>query len=151
MTSPKDIRDDLQAYLDGELTPERATAVRAALDRDPGLLEIAAELETVDRLLEQHPQMVGTPEFFARVQRAAHAEINSSARPWWRSPWCSGLAAASLLVAAVLIWSPFTAEGTPVSLTPPDDFQVLEAGPDGELEQLVTDIEWISEEFLPLD
>jgi anti-sigma factor RsiW len=148
MTTQDDMREDLQAYLDGELSAERSAEVRASLDRDPHLREIAEELEAVDRLLERHPQAAVSGDFADRVRDALHA---GPGRAWWRRPWAGGLAAASVLVAAVAIWNPFASDVSVLGTTPPDDFSVLEVGPEGQLEQLVTDIEWISEEFLPLD
>ena len=144
------MREDLQAFLDGELAPERARELKAALESDPSLAEVAEELRAVDRMLGHYPPVELSTDFTARVKQALRSEAGRGVRSWWRRPWVAGLAAASLLVAAGIIWNPFTHEVQP-ELSMPPYFPELVEGTEGELEQLVTDIEWISDEFLPLD
>ena len=65
------IREDLVAYLDGELTPEERTEVERLVREDP---EVARELESfraTDALLDRYPGPDRTVDLTERVLRKA--------------------------------------------------------------------------------
>ncbi len=95
------MNDDLKAYVDGELPPDAAERVRAALDADPFLRKEAEALRSLGVALRALPE----PE---PVGQAATLAALSQRRPLWSSPlirlWGPALAgcAAVLLVASSL-------------------------------------------------
>ncbi|MBS1714719.1 MAG: DUF4349 domain-containing protein [Armatimonadetes bacterium] len=67
------IRDDLKAFLDGELSPERAAEVQAAIDQDPALRDevlfmkiLSGEIQDASR----EPQASGADKAVDRVVRS---------------------------------------------------------------------------------
>lgn len=84
------IRDDLKAYVDGELSPERAAEVRAAVEADPALLQEVEFMKALGfeiKRLAKDPQPVGYESTMKAVGRKR--------KIWW-SP-------ANLAVAAVAV------------------------------------------------
>ena len=122
--------------------------IQQAVDRDSRLRDLAEELGALDRILDQHPRIEPSSGFIARVESAVKADAT---RRRWR-PWVAGLAAASLLAAIGFLWNPFAAESE-------EDMEELYisvglaeiGGEQPDLEKLVSAIEWIDEEFLPLN
>jgi hypothetical protein len=74
------IREDLKAYIDGELDATRAAEVRAALESDPQLREEADQLKLLSQEIRQ---FAAEPQVFG-LERTLHAL--RPRRPWWRSP-----------------------------------------------------------------
>jgi hypothetical protein len=87
------LRDDLKAYLDGELAPERMAEMRDAIDRDPALAREAEELASIGRGLrsaEVYPAAVGLEDTLKALE-------HHQRRPFW--VWIAPVAvAASALV-----------------------------------------------------
>jgi hypothetical protein len=74
------IREDLKAYVDGELDAARAAEVRAALESDPQLREEAEQLKLLSQEIRQfaaEPQVFGLERTLLALRPR---------RPWWRSP-----------------------------------------------------------------
>lgn len=83
-------RDDLKAFLDGELPPEQMAEMREAIDRDPMLAQEAKEIEAISaslRLGAAQPSAAGLEATLAALSRNAPKER----RPWW--PWLVPVAA----------------------------------------------------------
>jgi len=117
MFCPKE--EDLQAYLDGELTREDGETVRAHLDACPRCAVTVKEIEqafaVIGRLLEAGlPDAVPTARLRARVESA----LTEQAAPkfsWAQAFWRFGLVAASALVVAGLIgWAVWRSRATPL-------------------------------------
>lgn len=67
-----DIREDLKAYLDGELAEDRAREVESALVADPTLREEADLMKAMSetlRAMASEPSVTGAEETLARVRR----------------------------------------------------------------------------------
>lgn len=73
-----DIREDIKAFLDGELTPERSVEVQSAIDADPALRE---ELEFMRNLGLEIKRL--RPEPAVQGASAAMAAVRRSRRPFW--------------------------------------------------------------------
>lgn len=98
--------DDLSAFLDGELDPEREAALRAELERDPALAARLAALRAVDEGLRGMDAPPVPSDLRARLQARIEAEAGAS-RPAARAPrrrrrWLSAPALAAAAVAAVV-------------------------------------------------
>lgn len=88
------IRDDLKAFLDGELSPGRAAEVQAAIDLDPALREevefmklLSGEIKTA----AAEPQVKGLDRVMDRVAKLKSGWIR------WAGYGASGLAAVFLI------------------------------------------------------
>lgn len=96
------IRDDLKAYVDGELTPSREAEVRQALESDPTLQAEVIELRQLSAVIREasfQPEAVGLESTLLALAAARRKK----AAPWFvsrRLAWGLGLAAT--LVLAVL-------------------------------------------------
>lgn len=78
------LRDDLKAYLDGELAPERMAEMREAIDRDPALAQEAEELGQISHTLRAaaaQPAALGLEATLRALEKAERRER----KPWW--PW----------------------------------------------------------------
>lgn len=73
-----DIREDIKAFLDGELSPERSKEVQAAIDADPTLRE---ELDFMRNLGMEIKRL--KPEPAIQGANAAMAAVRRSRRPLW--------------------------------------------------------------------
>lgn len=96
----RQLTDDLSAYLDGELEPARAAAVRAWLERSPEAQRLLDDLRDVSTAVGGMPRRAAPPDLAARLRSAA---LGRSAKPsrrlrFPRSPL--GLAAAVVLLLA---------------------------------------------------
>jgi anti-sigma factor RsiW len=80
-----DIRSDLVAWLDGELTLDRARLVREAVERDPDLQALVRGHEALDALLGEHPGLEASPGFGRRVLDLVDRESAGRA-VWWPGP-----------------------------------------------------------------
>ncbi len=72
------IRDDLKAFVDGELDPQRAAEVQAALDADPALKQEAEFMRVLGfeiKRLAAEPAVTGRAEAIQAVRKAGW--------PWW--------------------------------------------------------------------
>lgn len=92
------LREDLKAYIDGELSPERAEEVRQAIGADPQLQQEVDQLRFLGleiRRLAAEPAVNG--------REAALSAVRRSSRPWWHplSPVGRFAYAGTLLVALV--------------------------------------------------
>src|SRR5919198_1012547 len=95
-------RDDLVAYLDGELDPAKARAVEDKIGKDPAAREEAETLKRTWELLDYLPRPEPSPSFTHRtMERLAPVQTASARLPvsrGWRA-WApaAGWAAAVLL------------------------------------------------------
>jgi anti-sigma factor RsiW len=145
MTNPSlndDDREDLVAYLDGELDEKAAQELEARLSRDP---QARAELETLRRtwdILDFLPQPEPSPTFthrtLERVSARRPAAGSASIRRW--RPWAVGVGwAAAVLLAG---WTGYVVSGRLTSPAPPAAAEVdLD-------EQLVRDLRLIENKRL---
>ncbi|MGV3593149.1 MAG: anti-sigma factor family protein [Gammaproteobacteria bacterium] len=105
----------LSAYIDGELPPQDADDVRAAVDADPLLAERLAALRSVDALVARHARALDDTPLPSSVLEMLQAEAAPQATvpaanvvrgPWQRWTRASGLhlaLAASLVLALGLV------------------------------------------------
>lgn len=106
------MNDDLKAYVDGELPPEAAQRLRAALDADAVLAQEEATVRALSAALRSLPEPMP-------VGQAATLAALAQRRPLWRT-WAPALAAclAVLVVASGLVhreagrWVPAENRGT---------------------------------------
>jgi anti-sigma factor RsiW len=116
MSGPADISDDdLHAFIDGALEPDRALSVRQALARDPALADRIAAFQADKAMLKQvYAPLADRPlpqEWITRIHRRPQS-------PW---RWATAIAAALLVaVATPLAWHHLT----------PTDGDVVEAALD---------------------
>ncbi len=96
MNIPEDIREDLSAWLDGELPADRAAEVDAAVQQDPELQAEADRLRSLRDLIGAMPRMDAPRDLPERIRR--HRAVPAPKRAG-RSPW-GRVAVAALLVAA---------------------------------------------------
>ncbi len=100
-----EIRDELKAFLDGELAPEASAQVQAALDASPELRE---ELEFMRGLGAQIARQ-------ARAPQGAEAPFGllKPRRSWWLRPqvWAPAACAGLVLVASLAITRPWVGRG----------------------------------------
>lgn len=85
------LRDDLKAYVDGELPPMRMAEIRDAIERDPELAAEVRELEAIGRTLRAEawqPTAAGLDETLRSLQRKRSAPR----WPWLAIPLTAGLA-----------------------------------------------------------
>lgn len=98
------IRDDLKAYVDGELSPERAAEVRAAVEADPALLQEVEFMKALGfeiKRLSVEPQ----PQGYEATLKAI-----GKRKPVWWSPLNLSVAAVAVLFVvggAAVIWPVF--------------------------------------------
>ncbi|GMU58931.1 MAG: hypothetical protein AMXMBFR34_06940 [Myxococcaceae bacterium] len=101
-----ELSDELTAYIDGELPPERVKEVEAALARNPRLKALEARLRATVQAVEALP----SPQPSAALRRAVLSKLDE---PTWRQKvlqWLTpprlvpvGLAVAAA-VTAVVLW-----------------------------------------------
>jgi hypothetical protein len=99
--------EDLAAYHDRVLSPQRAEEVEAHLAWCPGCVQALKALDELDGGLDSLPPAAVSSEqveaSFLTVMAAIDEEQGRHRRPWWLVP-AAGLAAALLLVALILPW-----------------------------------------------
>jgi hypothetical protein len=97
------IRDDLKAFVDGELTPSREAEIRQAIENDPALQAEVVELRQMSRALRAFavaPEPVGMESTLLAL-----AQHERRTRPWYmgrRFTVGVGLAASVVLAIAML-------------------------------------------------
>lgn len=87
-----ELREDLKAYVDGELSPERTKEIEQALAADPSLLEEVEWMKAIGqhlRALRADPTPAGAETALARLRK----------RPLWRHPALAGVGLAAVFVA----------------------------------------------------
>ena len=89
------IREDIKAYLDGELSPERMEQVRAALEADPSL---QAEAQAFQGITTQIQGAVTMPPV-AGLEKALRA--SPKPQPWYLAPWAIAAPVGACVLAAV--------------------------------------------------
>ncbi len=99
--SCEQVCDELEVYLDGEATPERARLIEEHLS---GCADCAAEqalaLETVGAL-RQLPTVSCPPAVVAAAYGRIESLTRPARRPWWQIVWRPALAVG---VAGLLLW-----------------------------------------------
>ena len=107
--------EELMAYLDGELMPQRASEAAQHLLHCRECQSAAAEMQSVARRLMEWQIEEAGPRIELAINAARPPERS---RPIWRRgvPWIAGLAAACILL---LIWSPrrYVRLGSPAKLS----------------------------------
>ncbi|MBN1554789.1 MAG: zf-HC2 domain-containing protein [Phycisphaerae bacterium] len=106
MTEHEDIREQLSAYLDGELSEPDARRVEEALADDARLAEDLEQLRKTRRLVQSLPRERLGDDFAAKVMRAAvQRGVTAGAQPWkpapLPNPWRRYLSVAALILFAV--------------------------------------------------
>ncbi|MFW5840589.1 MAG: zf-HC2 domain-containing protein [Planctomycetota bacterium] len=96
MDTQRDIQQDLSAYIDGELPPQRAEKVRLALEQDPSLRAEVRQLRSVRQLVGSLPVQHAPEDLAARVRLAAGRAQQPSR--WGR---IGRFAAAAVVVGAI--------------------------------------------------
>lgn len=112
------LREELSAYLDGELDPSVHAQVEAALRVDPALQADLRAISAARDFVARHAPALA-PEGFAERVIAQHPRAR--ARPWLRRAEGAGLAL--LLAAALALILRGTGDGTgsaPAALAPPE-------------------------------
>ncbi len=95
------MRDDLKAYLDGELTEARRAEIEAALASDAGLRREADELKQITSAIQQaaaSPDPRGLQDTLHRINRK---------RSFWSSGWTYALGGAAAFVFLLVVVSPY--------------------------------------------
>jgi hypothetical protein len=91
------VREDIKAYLDGELSPERAQEVRLALESDPALMEEYTAMKNISGMLQslaRQPQVKGVEQ------------TRTALAPRRAFRWREGLAVAATLALLAVLLSP---------------------------------------------
>ena len=116
--------DELSAYLDGALDPEREAQVNGELARSPALAARLAELREVDARLKALPAPPVPGDLRARLQQRIEAQARPATgrgrrAPIRRSRWLSEptIVAAAVTAAAVAL---MVLVGRPVAERPPE-------------------------------
>jgi anti-sigma factor RsiW len=109
-------REDLAAYLDGELSPKREAEIRQRLREDPDLAREAGGLDRAWRLLDHLPRPTADESAADdTMTRIRLADLRLARRRRWG--WAAGLASAAAVLLAVTLWTP----QTPQSIGPSQD------------------------------
>jgi hypothetical protein len=133
-----DIKSDLKAYLDKELSPERMEEVRLAIEQDPALKEEAEFYQLLSRSIfsaAKTPEVSGMDNAVTKTLKATEKKKFSfpsfKALPSWGIPVASAAAVCAL---AMVIFGPAMNRGglNPTS-APPADMAV--AGASAEMER----------------
>ena len=107
MSKDEKIREQLSAYLDGELSPAEAQKVEQAIEADPALGEELAELRRLRDLLGQLPTVHAPAELAETILQQAERDSLIVEPPSSESPsrfrWVRYLAIAAVLVLAACI------------------------------------------------
>lgn len=92
------MNDDLKAYVDGELPPDAADRLRAALEADPDLADELAEFRSLSRALNAlpEPEVVGMATTLAALQKGRE--------PLFRN-WSLALAGCAAVLAAAAFFA----------------------------------------------
>jgi len=110
--------DDLNAYADGQVTPERARAIAVLLEREPALAARVAEIRRVNALLRDALDPWLAEALPRELVDAAQAPRRGRRGARWAA-WSTLAAAASLAVGVGLGWllrgELLTEAGTPVT------------------------------------
>jgi len=103
--SPDDVREQLSAYLDGELGEAERRAVEDALERDPDLRAELADLRHTVGLVREMPRLSAPAGFRQRVEAALAEGALTAPQPPRPRRWLrpAVLAAAACLAVAVVI------------------------------------------------
>ena len=95
--------EELMAYLDGELEPQRASEAAQHLSHCAECQKVAGEIQGVSRRLsEWHVDQPGARMKQAIIAAAEKASRNKRSFGNWRVPWVLGSASASVLACALL-------------------------------------------------
>ncbi len=86
-----DIRENLKAYLDGELSPEMAARVATALEQDEALRQEVQDMSRISFAFRHYDQA-------ASQAPNEPAKKPESRRPWWRVKWAPMAAVGALVV-----------------------------------------------------
>jgi hypothetical protein len=100
-----EIRDELKAFLDGELAPEAAAQVQSALDASPELREELEFMSGLGAQIGRQARAVPSVE--------APAGLLKPRRAWWSRPqvWAPAACAGLVLVAGLVVTRPWVARG----------------------------------------
>jgi anti-sigma factor RsiW len=100
----------LQAYLDGELSPDESRRVERLLEEDENAVALLAELESTSKALATYPALVTLPEsrefFWSKIQREIQRQETSASRPENQSPlpiWMRWLTPAGAIAALAIV------------------------------------------------
>lgn len=133
------VREQLTAYLDGELGDERGSAVRGHLRGCEACRHVAADEALVRDGLRALPPLDPPPSLWAGVQqRLAAAEVADAERSAWRralARWAPrmpqiGLAGAAVAAAIILLVVRMERGDAPSPGKPPAESNPIAVGPD---------------------
>jgi hypothetical protein len=91
------VREDIKAYIDGELSPERMAEVRSALEQDPELMQEYLAMKDITQKLQsliRQPQVKGVEQTMQKIA------------PRRRFRLIEGFAVAAVLVICGLVFAP---------------------------------------------
>ncbi len=114
MSSCTDIRDELKAYADGELTGSLRGSVRQHVERCTACGRELEEIQSLSRQLRVLDTAVPRPELRSRI--LAHVPINEiqpsrRPNPWWRMPgFALGLGTAACALLLFVLIAPFASD-----------------------------------------
>lgn len=106
MADETDLRQQLSAYMDGELSPDQADRMDQALRDDPALAGELESLRATRRMVRQLPRVSAPPELLAQVLAKAERSRLSGPDPdrtrasTGAMPWVRRLASAAVLLIA---------------------------------------------------
>lgn len=132
------IKEQLSAFLDGELPEAETTLLLKRLERDDDLRATLSRYSLIGAVMRQDEEVLAGTALASRVSAAIAAEVQGApARRAWAGPLAGlGVAAGVAMVTLALFNSGLGPQG-PVTAAAPDLAQASGAGDPGEFVQVV--------------
>ena len=116
-----DIREDLKAFLDGELSPSRAAEVQTAVDSDPALqqeVEFMKALGFEIKKMKHEPAVAGVEATMTALKRKPRA--------WWMRP--EPYVASAVCVILMAVFFPVFAQSKEAAKVSMERYQNADTG-----------------------